>query len=303
MNKIICIGECALDIVFGQGQPVGAMPGGRVMLAAARMARMGLPVTMASEASSDPVGDMLVGYLEKAGVDCSSVDRFILGHSPLLVFTPGKDDKEPAEVTRYEAYGDGGFDIVWPRVDDQTVVVFGGYYALNERMRSRLVPFLNNCSERKAVMVYVPGFRPDRERRMTRVMPAILENLELADMVIARNDDISLIFGTPDGDRCYRDHIDFYCRSMVNIDTACHTINYYSGKEVTQAEIPADVCESMFWNAGVIAGTVAAIYNNNLTPDHLNAPAEPLRNKILTAAASEAIAAARELEADWQKKI
>lgn len=302
MNKIICIGECALDIVFENGQPAGSMPGGRIALAAARLARLGLPVEMASEASRDPVGDMLVDYLTDAGVNCTGVDRFVDGHSPLSVFTPAPTDGG-YELTRYEAYGDGGFDIIWPRVDDETIVVFGGYYALDARMRDRLTAFLNNCSERKAVMVYVPGFRADRERRMTRVMPAILENLEMADMVIARNNDLQLIFGTPQGDRCYRDHVDFYCRSMVNVDTACHSINYFSGKEVTQVAIPADVSETILWNAGIIAGTVAQIYKLSLSPEQLNAPAEDVRREILTAAAREAIAAAADFSFQWQRKI
>ena len=38
-KKIICIGECALDVVFGaDGTPLGAMPGGRVANAAALLA-------------------------------------------------------------------------------------------------------------------------------------------------------------------------------------------------------------------------------------------------------------------------
>lgn len=302
MNRIICIGECALDIVFEAGQPIGSMPGGRIAMAAARMARTGLPVTMASEASDDPIGEMLVGHLKAAGVDCSSVDRFTQGHSPLTVFTPG-DVPEVYRATRYEAYGDGGFDIVWPRVDDRTIVVFGGYYSLDERMRERLLPFLRNCSERKAIMVYVPGFRADRCRRMTRVMPAILENLELADMVIARNEDLELIFGASNSGKCYRDHIDFYCRSMVNVDAACHTLSYYSGRDMTQTPLPAKVCGSLLWNAGIIAGVTGAIFARDLYAADLDGASEEIRTAILRAAADEAIAASAELQYDWQKKI
>lgn len=302
MKKIICIGECALDVVFENGVPAGSMPGGRIALAAARMARLGLPVTMASEASQDPVGDMLVEYLSGAGVDCGAIDRFTQGHSPLCVFTPA-DGGASYTLTRYEAYGDGGFDIVWPRVDDETIVVYGGYYALDERMRERLVPFLNNCSERKCVMIYVPGFRPEAGLRITRVMPAILENLELADMVIARNEDLRLIFDVDDDSRCYRDHIDFYCRSMVNADAAGHALHYYSGREVTTVPLPAGTCGNLLWNSGIIAGVAASVYGQGLTPDALNAPGEDIRRAVLRAAADEAISASRELTGSWQEKI
>ena len=51
MKKIICIGECGLDIIFRNGKPVDSVPGGRIVNAAALLGRLQLPVIMASEAS------------------------------------------------------------------------------------------------------------------------------------------------------------------------------------------------------------------------------------------------------------
>lgn len=301
MKKIICIGECSLNIVFNGASPVGAIPGGRIAAAAALMAREGLPVAMATEASSDPVGDMIVKSLTDAGVDIASLDRFTEGRSPIIVFTEGADGT-PC-ITRYENYADEAFDIVWPRVDDDCVVVFGGYYVLDRRMRTRMVPFLNHCAERGAVMIYQPGFMSVQESRITRVMPAILENLELAHMVIARNCDLQLIFGIKEDSRCYADHIDFYCRSMISVDTACRQLSYYSGKQLSRIEIPETVCETMMWNAGVLAGVAGYIFENDITPDRLNAPEVELREAILTAAAKSATTASRTLTEEWQKLV
>ncbi len=301
MKRIICIGECALNLVFREGQPAGVMPGGRIACAASLMAAEKLPVVMASEASADPVGDMAVKYLTDAGVDTSSLDRFTEGRTPLMIFTTASDGS--TRVTRYENYADEAFDIVWPRVDDDSVVVFGGYYALDQRMRARMLPFLNHCAERRAVMVYVPGFMSAQVSRIPRVMPAILENLELASIVIARNNDLDLIFGTSPDRSVYADHIDFYCRSLINVDTATRRINYFSGKEVTQLEIPERICETMAWNAGVIAGVCGAIYEQNITPDRLETPDEDLRRMLLTAGAKAAQAAAANFTEDWQKSI
>lgn len=301
MKKIICIGECSLNIVFKGADPVGAIPGGRIAAAASLMAREGLPVVMASEASSDPVGDMIVKSLTDAGVDITSLDRFTEGRSPVIIFTEGADGTP--HVTRYENYADEAFDIVWPRVDDDSVVIFGGYYALDRRMRTRMVPFLNHCAERGAVMIYQPGFMSVQESRITRVMPAILENLELAHMVIARNCDLQLIFGVKEDSRCYTDHIDFYCRSMISVDTACRQLSYYSGKHLSRIDIPETVCETMTWNAGVLAGVAGYIFENDITPERLNAPEADLRESILTAAAKSATLASRALTEEWQKLV
>lgn len=299
MKNIICVGECALDIIFKDGSPVGSMPGGRVANAAAILARAGLPVIMASEASQDPVGDMAVKYLTDAGVDVTCVDRFVGGHTPLLIFTT--DETGKTEITRYEQYGDGGFDIIWPRITDETVVLFGGYYTLDARMRVRMAPFLEHCREVKATMVYVPGFPPGQQSRMTRVMPAVLENLELADVVVARSADLSMIFGTESDARCYSDHIDFYCRSLVDVDTAAHRINYFAGKEVSSLEIDSQACRTMMWNAGAVAGVVAAIFAEGCDSESLDAPAAALRDKILTSAVNMASTASDALGHDWQK--
>ncbi|MDO4319253.1 MAG: PfkB family carbohydrate kinase [Bacteroidales bacterium] len=299
MKKIICIGECSLDIIFDGSDPVGAMPGGRVVNAAAILARDKFEVVMASEASTDPVGDRVVSFLASAGVDTRSVDRFTEGRTPLTVFTQTADGE--LQLTRYEDYPDDCFDIVWPRVDDKTIVVFGGYYAIDRRMRGHMLPFLNHCAEMGAVLVYIPGFLPGRESRITRVMPAILENLELAHVVISRNRDLQVIFGVDSGDRCYADHIDFYCRSMINVDPACRMINYFSGKEVTHAEIPESICESLMWNAGVVAGVVASIAEQDLTPEQLDTPAADIRTRVLTAAVDSAAKAASGLKAEWQR--
>ncbi len=89
-KKIICIGECALDVVFGpDGTPLGSMPGGRLANAAALLAREGLPVVMAAEAAADAVGDTVVAFLADSGVDTCNIDRFTEGRTPILSIRNG----------------------------------------------------------------------------------------------------------------------------------------------------------------------------------------------------------------------
>lgn len=298
MKHIICIGECTLDIVFENSQPIGATPGGRIINAAAALARAGLPAVMASEASSDPVGDMIVNFLKTAGVDISSLDRFVQGSSPLMLFSDSSDGEY--NITRYENYGDGGFDIVWPRVSDQTIVIFGGYYVLDPRMRERMVPFLQNCAERHAVMIYVPGFPPQMVSRITKVMPALLDNLELADMVITRTNDLRHIFNTGDAAACYRDHIDYYCHSMLNVDTANAKLQYFSGKQSSETAITTPACGSLLWNAGAIAGATRAIFDHNFSAKDLADAGEELRQAVLAEAARMGNASADAVDETWK---
>ena len=301
MKRIITVGECSLDIIFSaEGQPLGSMPGGRIVNAAAILAREGLPVVMASDAAADPVGDIVVRFLSEAGVDVSCVDRYTDGRTPIQIFTAGEDAAGHILPTaiRYENYPDEAFDIVWPG----DIIIFGGFYAIDPKTNANINQFLRMAKDRKAILVYVPGFLPERTHAVTRLMPSILENLELADIVVARNADLEVVFGTSgQPGTCYRDHVNFYCRSLVNVDAMCHHITYFSGTETTGAEIPDSVATTLMWNAGIVAGIAKAIIAADLKADDLDTPGVEIREKIITSAIQTAAAAARNLKEDWQK--
>lgn len=303
MKKIICIGECSLNVVLdAAGTARGTMPGGRIANAAAIMAQAGLKVLVASEAASDPVGDIVVAYLEKAGADITSIDRFTEGRTTLNVFVepaPGAIDAFPS-ITRYEQYPEEAFDIIWPRIDPGDIVLFGGFYALDKRMRPRMQRLLSHAVERNAILVYLPGFLPQQEPRITRIMPQILENLEMANIVVARNKDLELIFGVKTPDDCYHDHIDFYCRSLVNVDNAHDRITYYAGKEMSSVNISPETSRTLLWNAGAVAGIVSAIFERDITAGNLENPDAELREAIIGAASKSADAAADTLTEPWQ---
>lgn len=56
----------------------------------------------------------------------------------------------------------------------------------------------------------------------------------------------------------------------------------------------------MTWNAGVVAGVVGAIYEQNITPERLETPDEEMRRTLLTAGAKAAQDTARTFTESWQ---
>lgn len=300
-KKIICIGECALDIVFGaDGTPLGSMPGGRLVNAAAILARNhDCRVVMAGEAAADAVGDTVVSFLSDAGVDTTGVDRFTEGRTPVTIFMTAADGRLSA--TRYESYAEECFDIVWPRIDEGDIVLFGGYYAIDRRMRRRMLPLLQHAAERKALLVYLPGYLPQQEPRITRVMPAILETMELSHIVCTRSADLALIFGARDAAACYRNHIDFYCRALLNVDAAAHTVGYYSAAGADVLDVPLSACASLVWNAGIVAGAVKALADAGATPEMIETSPAMLRNAVLREAVATADTALAAMPDAWQR--
>lgn len=293
MKQIICIGELSLDIVLDErGNTLGDMPGGRIANAAMILGREGANVLMASEVATDIPGDIVVGQLEAAGVDLRSVDRPTEQRTPIHLMQGGR-------LTRYEDYPEQAFDIIWPRIEEGDIIVFGGYYALDKRMRGRMSKLLANAAERKAVMVYLPGYLPELEPRITRVMPEILENLEMADIMVSRTSDLARIFGDSAAADSYRDHVSFYCRSMVNIDPAGR-LEYFGGNECSAVAVDADACGSLLWQAGALAGLLKTLAAGNYSAGDFEAPAEAVRTAILDGAAATAAASHASATAPWQ---
>ncbi len=218
MSKIFCIGECALAFdTTDDGVATGLF--GDIASAAAILGRQGTPVAMLSEAAADPVGQAAVDALTEAGVDTTGIDRFTDGSTPVII-RMGMGTRP----IRYENYGDECFDIVWPNITKGDIVVFGEFYALDGRMRARMVPLLDSAAERGAVMIYLPGFMPSQTPRITRVMPAILDNLERAHIVITDTRALTTVFDNPDGQACYEQHIRYSAPVMVHTDGTAATI-------------------------------------------------------------------------------
>lgn len=211
MRKIIIIGESALRITFHGNTPVASDPCGVLLNTAALLGRRGRPVSFVSELAADQVGDIILGFLTDAGVDTHSVDRFTGGSTQLqLSFDNGR-------TSRYGDYRDAAFTVVWPRIDPDDILLFGGNYAVDPRSRARLFEMVRYARERRATVIYVPDFDPARVRNITHLMPAILESFEAADIAVTTSTDLSAIFGLSDPAKAFRDHIAFYTDTLLNL--------------------------------------------------------------------------------------
>ena len=89
MRKVIGIGETILDILFRDGQPQAAVPGGSVYNAVISLGRMGQNVTFISETGNDRVGEMILANMRENGVDTANVNVFPEGKSPRISETTG----------------------------------------------------------------------------------------------------------------------------------------------------------------------------------------------------------------------
>lgn len=213
MHKVIGIGETILDIIFQNGQPTTAVPGGSVFNGIVSLARAGVPVCFISETGNDQVGNIILNFMRDNGVATDHVNVFPDGKSPVsLAFL---NDRSDADYIFYKDYPKQRLDVEYPQIEENDIVIIGSYYALNSVIRDKIVDLLELARERNAIIYYDPNFRSSHKEEAIKLTPTIIENLEYADIVRGSQEDFFYMYGLRDTDKIYKEKIKFYCSNFL----------------------------------------------------------------------------------------
>lgn len=121
MRKVIGIGETVLDIIFKQGKPVSALPGGSTFNAIISLARSGVNTTFISETGNDRVGDQVINFMKKNGVSSDNVSVFPDSRTPLaLAFL---DENNNADYIFYKDHPHDQLEFSFPEVNRDDIVL------------------------------------------------------------------------------------------------------------------------------------------------------------------------------------
>lgn len=256
MRSVFGIGETILDIIFKEGQPYKAVPGGSVFNGLISLGRLQVPVTFISELGKDQVGDLILRFMEQNHISTQYIDRFPDGKSPIsLAFL---DANRNANYSFYKDYPTERLDVPFPRIEADDILIIGSYYALNPALRPRMVEFLQYARERKAIIYYDLNFRKAHAHEAIRLMPTVLENLEYADIVRGSDEDFLNLFGQQDGERVYADHIQFYCDRLITTKGAqgveLYTSRFKQHYDSLAIEPQSTIGAGDNFNAGLIFG-------------------------------------------------
>lgn len=213
MRKVIGIGETVLDIIFKNDQPIGAVPGGSVFNGIISLGRTGVNTTFISEAGNDRVGQHIVKFLKENGVNADNINVYPDSKSPIsLAFL---DDSNNADYIFYKDHPHDQLDFAYPDVQQDDIVMFGSYYAVNPVIRPQVQGFLEYARNRGAILYYDVNFRASHQNEVIKVTPNILENLEYADIVRGSKEDFNIMFKKDNPDTVYRSEIAFYTKKFI----------------------------------------------------------------------------------------
>ncbi|NJK85074.1 MAG: carbohydrate kinase [Bacteroidales bacterium] len=201
MRKIYTIGETVLDILFKNGLPFTARPGGACLNTAVSLGRLNLPVYFISEYGLDEVGNIINQFLNENHVSTEYVYRYYDGKSALaLAFLNENND---ASYDFYKNYPKNRFEVQFPEIKADDIVIFGSIYAVNPEVRPKLIRFIEEAKSKNAIIIYDPNFRKSHLHDLPKLKPMIIDNLNYADIVRGSNEDFTFIFGTNDADETH----------------------------------------------------------------------------------------------------
>ncbi len=282
LRKIIGIGETIMDIIFKNGQPTAAVPGGSVFNSVVTLGRLDQNVTFISETGNDKVGKIILDFLAENGVDNQNVCVYYDGRTPISL--AWLNDNGDANYEFYKDYPKARLDVIWPRIEKGDIVMMGSYFVLNPVLRTKVKEFLNYAKEREAIIYYDFNFRSTHREEAIKLYPDILENLEYADIVRGSTEDLDNMFQCSNPDEVYQREVDFYCKNMICTDGggSIRLISPEVSKryEVKRVPVVSTIGAGDNFNAGV----VFSLLREGITKEGINSISEQQWDRIIQCA-------------------
>ncbi|MCM1313541.1 MAG: carbohydrate kinase [Bacteroides sp.] len=259
MRKIIGIGETIMDIIFKDGQPTAAVPGGSVFNGIISLGRLGQNVTIISETGNDRVGNLILEFMRSNGVSTDNVNVYHDSRSAISL--AWLNERNDAEYSFYKDYPKARLDIAeWPEINKDDIVMMGSYFVLNPILRPKVKEFLEYARSHGALIYYDLNFRSTHRAEAIKLYADILENLEYADIVRGSTEDLENMFGISDADKVYKKEIDFYCKNMLCTDAGGDirliTPAVSKSYSVEKIETVSTIGAGDNFNAGIIYGLI-----------------------------------------------
>jgi fructokinase len=268
MPTIFTIGETIYDIIFKQGQPVAARPGGSMLNSAVSLGRCGLNVEMITELGRDKVGQTVLDFLAENGVSTSfiqPVDGFKT--SIALAFL---DEKGNANYSFYIKYPESRLNFGWPQTEKGDVVLFGAFYSLDPAIHQKIIRFVKQAMQNGAFIIYDPNIRKNHLGETRKLMDFVEENFAIANIVRGSDEDFENLFGLTDGKKVFGRIRAAGCKYLIYTRSS-HGAEFFS--DSIQLQIPAvniqvvsTIGAGDSFNAGIIYGLVS----NGLNGSDLN---------------------------------
>lgn len=259
MRKVIGIGETMLDIIFKNGKPIEAVPGGSTLNGIVSLGRAGVKTVFVSETGNDRVGEYVRDFLRDNNVDTSAINVFQETKSPVSLAFLDKDNN--ADYIFYRDQKHDHMDFAYPDIQKDDIVVFGSFYAVNPPLRPQVSGLLEYARQRGAIIYYDVNFRKAHQADVMKVTPNLIDNLEYADIVRGSKEDFEVLYKKDSAERVYRAETSFYCKRFIYTDgpnpvSVFSNNGFHKEYAMPKTETVSTIGAGDNFNAGFIYGMI-----------------------------------------------
>lgn len=259
MRKVIGIGETMLDIIFKNGKPIEAVPGGSTFNGIVSLGRAGVKTVFVSETGNDRVGEYVRDFLRDNNVDTSAINVFQETKSPVSLAFLDKDNN--ADYIFYRDQKHDHMDFAYPDIQKDDIVVFGSFYAVNPALRPQVSGLLEYARQRGAIIYYDVNFRKAHLADVMKVTPNLIDNLEYADIVRGSKEDFEVLYKKDSAERVYRAETSFYCKRFIYTDgpnpvSVFSNNGFHKEYAMPKTETVSTIGAGDNFNAGFIYGMI-----------------------------------------------
>ncbi len=281
MRRIYATGEALLDIIFRNGIPVAAKPGGSMLNSSVSLGRSGMPVSFISEYACDETGNIIDNFLRENGVDTGNIYRYRDGKTALaLAFLDAGND---ASYSFYKKYPHVRLAIPMPVVEKGDIFLFGSVYSITEGVRDKLRSLLQSAVGNEAVIIFDPNFRAAHLSELPMVKPMIIHNISAASLVRGSDEDFFNIFGASSADEAW-EAIRELCPCLVYTASSkgvhVRTHSFSASYPVRKIEPVSTIGAGDNFNAGLIR----SIYDLDLDAARIRSMGGELWQKVIECA-------------------
>lgn len=290
MSKIYGIGETVYDIIFRDGQPQTAVPGGSAFNAIISLGRCGVHPVMTTAIGDDHIGRLTLRFMEENGVDTSavSVNRGCRSHLSLAFL----NERNDAEYQFYKDPAHDRVDAACPRFHAADIVLFGSFFAVNPVLRTFTRTFLSEAHAAASILYYDVNFRASHIADLPVVMESIVENMQWATIVRGSMEDFQYLFGldTTIPDRCqlaehiYQHYVSPYCPILIVTDGAEAVHVLLPAAHFVYPVPPLHTVSTVGAGDNFNAGIVYGLYHLGMTPSKLLALPEEQWKRLVALA-------------------
>ena len=285
--KIVGIGETVFDIVFKDGKPQAAVPGGSVFnaiislgrtagaaasgsaasgsaasgsasggtVASSTAARCAAPrVIMATQMGKDNASEIIIDFMQRNNVETTHAICVEGRQSTIsLAMLDSRND------ARYEFFRDSAmpkFQTPDIEFEPGDILLFGSFFAISPATRLQVKELVARARSQGAIIYYDINFRKGPHGNSPHIKEYIEENCALSTIVRGSSEDIGNIYGECTAEEAYRDHISSLCSNFICTKGADSTEVFSPGLHATypvrKIETLSTIGAGDNFNAGVV---------------------------------------------------